>query len=218
MRNGANRAEPKNRRPDSPLPKRIINVPILKFKRKCKSDTNLSKKRNGSFSSALYPARDGAGPDLRYRAGREARLPVRAAARACGNRSRWSLAVAFVERRSGVSREASLRRRRKAAPIGGGRLNQDTATHAKAAATRPVRATARAARRGSLFALPRGRAVTAPVGRLRNRRFISRKAHMPPQRVGPGPRPTTWGAQPEETSGSRREAAQKGIRRRENNK
>ena len=133
MRNGANRAEPNNRRPDSPLSKRIINVPILKFKRKCKSDTNLSKKkerfvqfrfisrpRRRGTRFALPRGPRGAAPCSRCRAGREARLPVRAAARACGNRSRWSLAVAFVERRSGVSREASLRRRRKAAPIGGG--------------------------------------------------------------------------------------------------
>ncbi len=165
MRNGANRAEPNNRRSDSPLPKRIINVPILKFKRKCKSDKNLSKKRNGSFSSALYP-------------GREAPLPVRATVRAARRGSLFALprgrAVTAPVGRLPLrllNDEAALAARRQSAeggkppPIGGGRLNQDTATPATAAATRPVRATARAARRGSLFALPRGRAVTAPVGR-----------------------------------------------------
>ena len=54
------------------------------------------------------------------------------------------------------SREASIRRRRKAAPIGGGRPNW---------------APQRPRRRGTRFALPRGSAITAPVGRLPLRSF-----------------------------------------------
>ena len=95
MRNGANRAAPKNRRQDSPLQKRIIDVPILKYKQKYKSDKNLSKKKNGSFSSAQDP-------------GREARLPIRATARAARRGSLFALprgprgAAPFSRYRAGV--------------------------------------------------------------------------------------------------------------------